>query len=149
MNLQTRSLGIVIETQMEEPDAKVKSDTNQLVQVLVNVIQNSCESIAERLSMGKRSPPGKIWLKSYWADDNRAELKIEITDNGTGIRPSDLAQVFTPFFTTKEKTKNPGLGLSVSYQIVKEHGGQMEIYSSSEQSATVIVTLPVAKSPTV
>jgi two-component system, NtrC family, sensor kinase len=148
IELQTRGLGIQIEKQLEDPDAKVRADTNQLVQVLVNVMQNSCESIGDRLAGGQRSPTGKILLRSRYSDDSRAKIIVEIVDNGTGIPASDLARVFTPFFTTKDKTKNPGLGLSVSYQIVKEHGGQMEINSAFGQSTTVIVTLPVAKSPT-
>jgi two-component system NtrC family sensor kinase len=146
MELQTRGLGIQIEKLLHDSDIKVKTDTNQLVQVLVNVMQNSCEALAERLSGGKRQPPPKILIKSGSTESDK--LFIEITDNGTGIPSSDLPRVFTPFFTTKDKTKNPGLGLSVSYQIVKEHEGQMEISSVFGQSTTVVLTLPVAKSLT-
>ena len=145
MELQTRGLGIQIEKQLHDTDAKIKSDTNQLVQVLVNVMQNSCESLAERMSSGKRQPSPRILIKSGFAD---SKLFIEIVDNGTGIPPAELPRVFSPFFTTKDKTKNPGLGLSVSYQIVKEHEGQMEISSVFGQSTTVTIHLQAAKSPT-
>jgi len=148
MELQTRGLGIQIDKELNDAAIIIKADTNQLVQVLVNITQNSCEAIAERLATGKRQPPGKILIKSSYTDDFKKFVKIEITDNGTGIPTPDLARVFTPFFTTKDKTKNPGLGLSVSYQIVKDHGGQMEISSLMGQSVTVFITLPVAKSPT-
>src|SRR5262249_11915445 len=94
------------------------------------------------MSSGKRNPPGKIFLKTDLEDSDT--LRIEITDNGTGVPTKDLARVFTPFFTTKDSTKNAGLGLSVSYQIVKEHEGQMEISSLPGQSTTVVVRLKVA-----
>jgi two-component system NtrC family sensor kinase len=148
MELQTRGLGIQIVKELKDPDTKIQVDANQLVQVLVNVMQNSCESIAERMAEGRRQPPGKISVRSSFTDEKKSHIKIEIVDNGVGIPTPDLARVFTPFFTTKDKTKNPGLGLSVSYQIVKEHGGQMEISSILGQSVTVLITLPVAKSPT-
>jgi two-component system, NtrC family, sensor kinase len=146
MELQTRGLGIVLEQQISDKDITVQADKNQIVQVLVNIMQNGCEAIAARISGGQRQPPGKIILRAKLED--KETLRIEITDNGTGIPTKDLARVFTPFFTTKDSTKNPGLGLSVSYQIVKEHGGQMEISSLSGQSTTVVVQLKVAKSPT-
>jgi two-component system NtrC family sensor kinase len=145
MELQTRGLGIQIEKLLHDSDAKIKSDPNQLVQVLVNIMQNSCEALAERLSNGIRQPPPKIMIRSGSAD---SQLFIEILDNGTGIPANDLPRVFSPFFTTKDKSKNPGLGLSVSYQIVKEHEGQMEISSVFGQSTTVLITLPFAKSLT-
>jgi len=148
MELQTRGLGIQIVKQIYDADARVAADTNQLVQVLVNVMQNSCEAIADRLARGQRNPPGKIWLKTSAVEGADGLLRIEIADNGTGVESQNLARVFTPFFTTKDKTKNPGLGLSVSYQIVKEHGGQMEISSVPGQSTTVTVTLQAAKGPT-
>jgi two-component system, NtrC family, sensor kinase len=148
MELQTRGLGIKIEKQNAHNDAAVSVDANQLVQVLVNVMQNSCEAIAERIGHGQRLPVGKILLKTSYLGAEKEHLVIEIVDNGTGIKSQDLPRVFTPFFTTKEKTKNPGLGLSVSYQIVKEHGGQMEISSVFGQSTTVTITLNAAKSPT-
>ena len=86
MELQTRGLGIVIDRQIGDSDVKISGDTNQLVQVLVNVIQNSCESIAERMEQGQRLPAGKILLKTSFVEDKNSHLLIEITDNGTGIR---------------------------------------------------------------
>jgi two-component system, NtrC family, sensor kinase len=150
MELQTRGLGIAIEKNSDNLDVKLEADTNQLVQVLVNIMQNSCEAIAGRMEAGIRQPPGKITVHTSLEDPDT--LTISITDNGTGIPTQDLARVFTPFFTTKGSTnppgKNPGLGLSVSYQIVKEHGGQMEVSSLPGQSTTVVVQLKVAKGPT-
>ncbi|MBK9294333.1 MAG: GHKL domain-containing protein [Oligoflexia bacterium] len=139
IELQTRAIGIKIEKEISAPDVKIKGDFNQLVQVFVNVLQNSCEALAERMSKGKRTPAPFIEIKSVIKNN---KLEIHITDNGPGIAASSLPKVFTPFFTTKDKTKNTGLGLSVSYQIVKEHFGEMEISSTEGKSTTVVIQFP-------
>lgn len=142
IELQTRALGIEISQDIQDPNVHVLVNTNQVVQVIVNVMQNSCDAIVERLKT-RRKPAPKIDLKTSKGPDD--QLVIEITDNGTGINSADLPRVFTPFFTTKDKETYPGLGLSVSYQIIKEHGGQMEISSVSGQSTTVSVSIPTTK----
>lgn len=147
IELQARGLGISIEKRLDDSDLKVSADKNQLVQVLVNIMQNSCEALAERMSSGERINSPRIVISSQ-SSSTKDEVVLGILDYGTGISGTDLARVFTPFFTTKDKSKNPGLGLSVSYQIVKDHAGQMEISSVHGQQTTVKITLPIAKSPT-
>lgn len=144
IELQTKGLGINFIKRLSDQDIKIKGNTNQLVQVLVNVLQNSCEALAERLSQGQRIPAPEILLITRPSAQNGKMLEIEITDNGPGISTALLSKVFTPFFTTKDKSKNPGLGLSVSYQIVKEHLGFMEISSLPGQSTTISIQLPMA-----
>lgn len=144
IELQTRAVGIKIHKDISHPDTKIRGDQNQLVQVLVNVLQNSCEALAERMAQGKRTPVPAIEITAKTKED---VLEIFIADNGLGISPAQLSKVFTPFFTTKDKTKNTGLGLSVSYQIVKEHLGEMEISSTEGKSTTVVIKLPIAQSP--
>ena len=109
--------------------------------IIIDDETNSCEALAERLAQGVRTPPPEIKLKAIPAGKF---LEIEIIDNGPGIPTQQLSTVFTPFFTTKEKSKNPGLGLSVSYQIVKEHLGEMGISSVHGRSTTVVIRIPIA-----
>ena len=69
---------------------------------------------------------------------------LAVEDNGDGIAPENLAKIFDPFFTTKPEGKGVGLGLAVTYGIVQEHGGDIEVTSKSREGTCFTVTLPLA-----
>jgi signal transduction histidine kinase len=69
---------------------------------------------------------------------------IEVEDNGSGIRPEHRARLFEPFFTTKPVGQGTGLGLSVSFGIVRDHGGVIEVESEVGKGSTFRVRLPLA-----
>ena len=71
-------------------------------------------------------------------------MKVEFIDTGYGIRKEDLSHIFEPFFTTKEVGKRIGLGLSVSYQIIHDHKGTIEVISQEGKGTTFIIILPAA-----
>ena len=75
-----------------------------------------------------------------------SEALIEVRDEGKGIPPEHLDRLFEPFFTTKELWTNIGLGLSVSWRIVAEHGGRITVESRVGEGSTFIVRLPLAAS---
>ena len=70
-------------------------------------------------------------------------IVARVLDNGKGIPQDIIDQIFNPFFTTKEKTRGTGLGLSVSYGIIEAHGGAIEVASELGQGATFRVRLPI------
>ena len=70
-------------------------------------------------------------------------MEIIFTDTGSGIPEENIKKIFDPFFTTKDKTKGTGLGLAVSYGIIKKHGGDIEVRSIAEKGSTFIVRLPL------
>ena len=70
------------------------------------------------------------------------EVRVAVADDGKGIPPEHLARVFEPFFTTKDQWSNVGLGLSVSYRIVSEHGGRFLVESRTGEGSTFTVCLP-------
>lgn len=107
-----------VETRLEAL-APIEGYAGQIVQVLVNLILNSVQSME-----GRR---GKITIRA-WADEQGVR-RIAVRDDGKGIPASHLKQIFTPFFTTKGPGKGTGLGLSVSYGIIKAHGGTVEVRS--------------------
>jgi len=72
---------------------------------------------------------------------------IAITDTGHGIPPAHLEQIFEPFFTTKPVGKGTGLGLSVSYGIVEQHDGHIEVESEEGRGTTFTIYLPVSEQP--
>jgi signal transduction histidine kinase len=75
-----------------------------------------------------------------------SELQAIFTDTGTGIPPENVQHIFDPFFTTKEVGEGTGLGLSVSYGIVKAHGGDIEVESQVDKGTTFVIKLPLDKS---
>ena len=106
-------------------------DPVQIGQVVLNILLNATHAI---------TPPGKIRVATKMAD---AHVEIEFTDSGKGIPAEHLKKIFDPFFTTKDKTKGTGLGLAVSYGIIKKHGGDIEVRSKEGEGTTFTVRLPV------
>ena len=114
----------------QETDLYMTGDMNQLQQVLVNIILNAVQA---------SKAGGKIHIKSYKDIDY---IAVEIIDSGAGISPDAFNKVFDPFFTTKKEGEGTGLGLSVSYGIVKHHGGTIHIENSPEAGLRVVILLP-------
>ncbi len=111
---------------------QIMGDPNQLQQVFTNIVLNAYQSMPNG---------GEIHIVTRKADTS---VEILISDTGEGIAPENLNHVFDPFFTTKEVGQGTGLGLSVSYGIVKSHGGDIDVESTLGAGSTFIVKLPVS-----
>ncbi len=114
-------------------NAIVKGNPQRLEQVVVNLIQNACQSLPDR-SKG-------ISIKTFH-DKQRNEVVVSIVDEGVGIKPEHMDHIFEPFFTTKPDMGGTGLGLSVCVSIVKEHGGRLEFESEPGKGTEVRLALP-------
>jgi two-component system NtrC family sensor kinase len=108
----------------------ITTDSNQLKQVFLNIINNAADAI---------TPPGKITIST--SCDNHFII-ISISDTGKGIKEEDIGKIFMPFFTTKDVGKGTGLGLSVSYGIIKNLGGNIEVESIYKKGTTFTIKLP-------
>jgi two-component system, NtrC family, sensor kinase len=86
---------------------------------------------------------GTVELRTRWGQDARTVL-AEVVDRGEGIRRADLPKIFEPFFTTKAPGRGTGLGLSVCYAIVTEHGGRIEVDSTPGEGSVFRIALPRA-----
>ena len=116
---------------------QVFADGHQVQQVLLNLIINAEQAM---LSANGR---GMLVVRT-WHDADRESVVLEINDDGPGI-PDDLqSKIFDPFFTTKEVGKGTGLGLTVAYAIVQEHGGRLRLESRPGAGTSFYVELPVA-----
>jgi two-component system, NtrC family, sensor kinase len=117
-----------------DPDLpRIITDSNQLRQVILNLVNNASDAI---------TPPGKITITTRHDDDF---IKIEVSDTGKGIKEEEISKLFLPFYTTKETGKGTGLGLSVSYSIIKNFGGNIEVESIPGKGSTFTVILPINK----
>jgi PAS domain S-box-containing protein len=109
---------------------KVYASKNQLRQVFLNMISNARHAMPDG---------GTLSIKTEAKGDT---IYIEITDSGTGIREEDMDKIFDAFFTTKDSVKDVGLGLSVCYGIVREHGGTIQVSSKWASGTTFTIILP-------
>jgi signal transduction histidine kinase len=117
----------------------VIADKDELVQVFSNLIRNSLHAID---SANRRAGTVRI---STLRNDDRVEVRI--SDNGTGISPSNLGRMFEPRFTTKSVEEGTGLGLSISRRLVRAFGGDIEIETSREgEGSTFLVWFPAPNS---
>ncbi len=107
-------------------------DSDQIKQVIVNLLNNACESLEE-------SESKQVTINLY---KNNEYLNIEITDTGVGIDNQNMSKLFTPFFTTKKIGKGTGLGLAISYGIIKMHKGNLTVKSEIGKGSTFSVQLP-------
>ncbi len=112
---------------------QVRASFDQLLQVFINICLNAADAM-EQISEGKL-------LIRTWCDDEM--VYASVSDNGTGISPEHLPHIFEPFFTTKAEGKGTGLGLWVSYNIVKAYSGELSVTSAPGEGTTFIVSLPV------
>lgn len=115
---------------------KVYADYDQLRQVFVNLTLNAIQATPAG---------GRVVLRTRALDDNA--LCVEVEDTGSGIPKEKRKNLFTPFFTTKEKGQGVGLGLAVARGIIEKHGGNIDFKSEEGKGTTFFLRLPVRESP--
>ena len=114
----------------------VFADGHQVQQVLLNLVINAEQAMLAAHGRG-------VLVVRTWHDPDQESVVLEVNDDGPGI-PDDLQpKIFDPFFTTKEVGKGTGLGLTVAYAIVQEHGGRLGLESRPDAGASFYVELPV------
>jgi signal transduction histidine kinase len=111
-------------------DMQMEADRQMMEQVMINLVKNSMEAV-------QNTADPQIDLACYQDRENRICLQVD--DNGEGIPPDKLDQVFIPFFTTREK--GSGIGLSLCRQIIRSHQGSTYIESEPGKGTRVIITL--------
>ncbi len=128
---QFRENDILISMALSDGLVPVNASRNQLRQVFINIFKNA----------GDAMPKGGTLTVKTRAENG--EIVIEITDTGLGIKKENLNKIFDAFFTTKSSVKGVGLGLSVCYGFIVEHGGTINVTSEEGAGANFTITLPV------
>nr|HEX4318617.1 HAMP domain-containing sensor histidine kinase [Kofleriaceae bacterium] len=140
-----------VELSSPEPrdDLRVDADDGQLTQVLANLVVNAVQAmppaggtVTISARVETRVPPPYVAERG----GARAWMAIEVRDTGAGMDDATRERIFEPFFTTKEVGEGTGLGLSVSWGIVREHGGWIDVASTVNVGSTFVVYLPMARS---
>ena len=125
----------------------IRADADQIEQVFLNFFINALDAMKPGGSLTVATEIGttETWPTALPEDSNevREILRISVEDDGSGIKPEDVAHVFDPFFTTKDY--GTGLGLSVVHGIVQEHGGQIEVESELARGTSFHILLPLVR----
>ena len=135
MNHQLMSKGIEIEIFSEESLPLVTANPIQLEQVFVNVLSNARDAIEQV----QNSRPGRIQVT---LSQNENEIHVSIRDNGCGMDEKTRKKIFDPFFTTKEVGKGTGLGMSISYGLLKKIHAGIDVRSTPGEGSEFIISIP-------
>jgi len=129
MRVEVESAGIEMVADYGASIPPVPFDKRYIKQALLNLVKNATAAMPEK---------GKLRLSTAVQGD---ELRIIVADSGVGIPEDKLGKIFEPYFTTKEN--GTGLGLTLTYKIIKEHGGDIAVTSRPGQGSTFTITLPI------
>ena len=127
--------GAQLQLELDPNLPRVQCDPAQIEQLLLALVINALEAMPRG---------GNLWLRSAVLPSGR-EVQLQVRDDGVGIPPEFLPQLFEPFMTTKEGAHGVGLGLAVSRSIVERHHGRIEVASQVGQGSTFTITLPVGE----
>ena len=128
---QLQEHSIKISPRFEKNLPEVYASTNQLRQVFLNMVSNARDAMPEG---------GSLTVKTF---SDEKFVNITFSDTGVGISEENIGKIFDSFFTTKSSVKGVGLGLSVCYGFIKDHGGDIKVKSKQGEGTTFIISLPV------
>ncbi len=121
--------GVMVELKLGDNLPRVALDPRLMKQAVLNLVKNALAAM---------SGGGKLRLSAERVDE---ELRISVEDSGVGISEEDLPKIFEPYFTTKEN--GTGLGLTITFKIVREHDGEITVTSRPGQGSTFVISLPI------
>jgi two-component system NtrC family sensor kinase len=122
---------VTVEKELAQDMVKTLLDENQIVQVFVNLLLNALHAVEEH---------GRVTVSST-VDPLQNKITVEITDNGRGISAKNVKKIFEPFYTTR--AGGTGLGLSVSYGIIKNHEGDIQVFSELGKGTRFMIEFPI------
>ncbi|NJN43088.1 MAG: GHKL domain-containing protein, partial [Flammeovirgaceae bacterium] len=119
---------------------KINVVPQDIGRVILNLITNAFYIVNERSKTDKDGYQPTVWVSTRMKDN---KILITVKDNGTGMSNSVKEKIFQPFFTTKPTGQGTGLGLSLSYDIVKAHGGEIKVESKEGVGSEFNILLPL------
>ncbi len=130
---QFQERGVAFETSLDADLPEFLFDPERIRQVAMNLLVNARQAMPRG---------GAITIDTRYFPEERT-VEVRVRDTGSGIEAENLDKIFNPFFTTKQTEGGTGLGLSVSFGIIKEHGGKITVESNPGKSTTFVISLPV------
>lgn len=122
---------IEVHKEYQENLPKIEAFGGQLNQVFMNILDNACYAIKDK---------GDVWIRIRTLDKN---VIIEFEDNGSGMDEVTASKIFNPFFTTKPVGQGTGMGMAISYKVLKNHDGKIDVESVLDKGTRFTITLPI------
>ena len=134
-----KNLTVVLKTDLNKSIGNIEIVPQDIGRVLLNIFNNAFYAVKEKKkNMGTNYEP----MVTVSTEKNNGNIEIHVRDNGVGIAHKHVNKIFQPFFTTKPTSQGIGLGLSVSYDIVKAHGGSINIETTEGEGTEFVIRLP-------
>ena len=137
---QLQAHEVALELDLDPDIPFIMAEHNRLEQVFINLVTNAMDSMDAKASQSEERKTEKL-LKIRSFSEN-GWVKVTVKDTGTGMPPEVIEKIFEPFFTTKEVGKGTGLGVSISYGIVKDYKGAIEVTSEHGNGAAFVLRFP-------
>ncbi len=141
VNPKDKSFNIDIQTNYDEVLEKINIIPQDFGRVFLNLYNNAFYSVAEKKALRGETYEPTIAVSTKKLND---KIKIRVKDNGMGIPQKALDKIFQPFFTTKPAGQGTGLGLSLSYDIIQAHGGELKVETKEGEFAEFIIIIPIS-----
>jgi signal transduction histidine kinase len=143
MRAKDNSFKATLETVFDNSIGQIELTPQEIGKVIVNVANNAFYAVSEKQ---KQNISGYEPTVTLHTSKHNGKIEIKVKDNGNGMAQKILDKIFQPFFTTKPTGQGTGLGLSLAYDIVKAHGGDIRVQSKEGEGSEFIVQLPISKS---
>jgi two-component system NtrC family sensor kinase len=139
LRAKDKSFNATIKTDFDAPLEKINIIPQDIGRVLLNLYNNAFYAVAEKMKINLDNYEPTVSISTKKLND---EVQIIVKDNGNGIPQNIVDKIFQPFFTTKPTGQGTGLGLSLSYDIIKAHGGEIKVESKEGEGSTFIILIP-------
>ena len=139
LRAKDKSFNVTIKTDFDASLEKINIIPQDIGRVVLNLLTNAFYVVDEKKKSGIENYEPTVSISTKKVDD---KIEIRVTDNGNGIPQKVLNKIFQPFFTTKPTGQGTGLGLSLSYDIVKAHGGELKVETKEGEGTIFIIQLP-------
>ena len=140
VSAKDKDYNATLETDFDESIGRINIIPQDIGRVLLNLYNNAFYAVAEKKKQSGENYKPTISVSTKKTEDT---ILITVKDNGNGIPQKIIDKIFQPFFTTKPTGQGTGLGLSLSYDIVKAHGGEIKVETKEAEGSTFIIQLPV------
>ena len=139
LRAKDKNFNATLKTEFDSAVGNINIIPQDIGRVLLNLINNAFYAVNEKSKeIGKEYEPLVI-LRTHKLND---KIELSVSDNGNGIPQKVLDKIFQPFFTTKPTGQGTGLGLSLSYDIVKAHGGELRVETKEGEGSEFVIQLP-------
>jgi two-component system, NtrC family, sensor kinase len=140
LRAKEKSFNAKIETDFDESIGKINIIPQDIGRALLNLINNAFYAVSEKLKIAGENYLPTVSVQTKKIND---KIQISVADNGSGIPKNIIDKIFQPFFTTKPTGQGTGLGLSLSYDIIKAHGGELKAETKESEGTEFIISFPV------